>query len=151
MMLNKLPANTPFADILDYLSKVPSRFASRNTCMFALRPYLRTFDIAYLCLRDVINPDDGAITHSFVSRVDRLRFELNPLCRNEMDRYLRLRFGVAPQESLLPVLQNSPNDTVFASQQRERFSPNTAQQLYSQLSKIVDRHFNPITGKSVNS
>jgi hypothetical protein len=119
--------------------------------MFALRPYLRTFDIAYLCLTDVINPDDGAITHSFVSRVDRHRFELNALCRAELERYLRLRFGVAPEESLLPVLQTCPNDSVFASQQRERFSPNTAQQLYSQLTKIVDRHFKPSAGESVNS
>lgn len=141
MMLNKLPANTQFADILAYLSTVPSRFASRNTCMFALRPYLRTFDIAYLCLRDVINPKDGAITHSLVSSVDRQQFELNHLCRAELDRYLRLRFGVEPEDSLLGVLQTYPNDTVFASQQRDRFSPNTAQQLYSQLSKIVDQHF----------
>ncbi len=140
-MLNKLPANTPFADILAYLATVPSRFASRNRCMFALRPYLRTFDIAYLWLRDVINPKDGTITHSFISRVDRQHFELNALCRAELERYLRLRFGVAPEESLLGVLQNSPNDTVFASQQRDRFSPNTAQQLFSQLSKIIDRHF----------
>jgi hypothetical protein len=109
--------------------------------MFALRPYLRTFDIAYLCLRDVINPKDGAITHSLVSSVDRQQFELNHLCRAELDRYLRLRFGVEPEDSLLGVLQTYPNDTVFASQQRDRFSPNTAQQLYSQLSKIVDQHF----------
>jgi hypothetical protein len=147
MMLNKLPANTPFADILDYLSTVPSRFASRNRCMFAMRPYLRTFDIAYLCLRDVINPDDGSITHSFVSRVDRHRFELNALCRAELESYLRPRFGVTPQESLLPVLQTCPNDSVFASQQRDRFSPNTAQQLFSQLSKIVDRHFSAVQQK----
>jgi hypothetical protein len=109
--------------------------------MFALRPHLRTFDIAYLCLRDVINPKDGSITNSFVSSVDKQRFELNHLCRAELDRYLRLRFGIEPEESLLPVLQTCPNGSVFASQQRDRFSPNTAQQLFSQLSKIIDRHF----------
>ncbi len=149
-MLSSLPS-TSISNILDYLSSRPSRFSSRNRCLFALRPFLRTYDVASLRLRQVINPADGTINHYFVSRVDRQRFHLNALTRSELELYLRQRFGVNSDESLKQVLSVDPNAPLFPTQQRNYFSHNTLQQLYSHLSKIVDRHFSTVHKKTIQT
>ena len=150
MMLNSLPS-TSISNILDYLSSRPSRFSSRNRCLFALRPFLRTYDVASLRIRHVINPADGTINHYFMSQVDRQRFHLNALTRAELELYLRQRFGVNSDESLKQVLSVDPNASLFPTQQRNCFSHNTLQQLYSHLSKIVDRHFSTIHKKTIQT
>gem|GEM_PF-1553752 len=150
MMLNSLPS-TSISNILDYLSSQPSRFSSRNRCLFALRPFLRTYDVASLRIRHAINPEDGTINHYFMSQVDGQRFQLNALIRAELDLYLRQRFSVHSNESLKQVLSVDPNAPLFPTQQRNYFSHNTLQQLYSHLSKIVDRHFSTAHKKTIQT
>jgi len=149
-MLNSLPS-TSISNILDYLSSQPSRFSSRNRCLFALRPFLRTYDVASLRIRHAINPEDGTINHYFMSQVDGQRFQLNALIRAELDLYLRQRFSVHSNESLKQVLSVDPNAPLFPTQQRNYFSHNTLQQLYSHLSKIVDRHFSTAHKKTIQT
>ena len=137
MMLNKFPANTSLQSILNYLG-TSDKWGARNRALFAVRQYLRIKDITDLLVSDLVNPD-MTIRRFFISK-DGIRFELGDEVQAEVHRYLIDRFDIEG-ESLEPLLALDRNVSMFPTQKRCQFSPNTLAQHFSHLDKKVHLRF----------
>lgn len=153
MMLNKFPANTTLQSILNYLD-TSAKWGARNRALFAVRQQLRIRDITDLLVSDLLNPD-MTIRRFFISK-DGIKFELSEEIQVEVRRYLIDRFDIEG-ESLEPLLALNRNVSLFPTQKRCQFSPNTLAQHFSHLDKRIHQRFKA-TGrgrsdqnKSVNS
>lgn len=137
MMLNKFPANTSLQSILNFLETSP-KWGARNRALFAVRQYLRIKDISNLLVSDLVNLD-MTIRRFFISK-DGIRFELSDEVQAEVHRYLIDRFDIEG-ESLEPLLALDRNVSMFPTQKRCQFSPNTLAQHFSHLDKRVHQRF----------
>ena len=139
MMLNKFPKNANLQSILFYLGESP-KWGARNRALFALRQSLRIKDIADLRVSDVLGPD-GYIRQFLMSKDGRI-FELGDEVRRELFGYLRSRFGV---EQLLRLRGRHDLGllSLFPTQKRGQFSPNTLAQHFCHLDRNVRQRFNP--------
>jgi hypothetical protein len=146
MMLNKFPANTSLQSILNYLD-TSNKWGARNRALFAVRQYLRIKDITDLRVSDLVNPD-MTIRRFFISK-DGIRFELSDEVQAEVHRYLIDRFDIEG-ESLEPLLALDRNVSMFPTQKRRQFSPNTLAQHFSLLDKRIHRRFQA-TGRDRSS
>jgi hypothetical protein len=133
MMLNKLPDNTSLQSILNYLD-TSAKWGARNRALFAVRQQLRIKDISDLLVSDLVNPD-MTIRRFFISK-DGIRFELGDDVRAEVRRYLIARFDIE-SESLEALLALDLNVSLFPTQKRCQFSPNTLAQHFCLLDKSI--------------
>lgn len=137
MMLNKFPANTSLQSILNYLD-TSVKWGARNRALFAVRQQLRIKDISDLLVSDMVNPD-MTIRRFFLSK-DGIRFELGEDVQAEVRRYLIDRFEIEG-ESLEPLLTLDLDVSLFPTQKRCQFSPNTLAQHFSHLDKLIHQRF----------
>lgn len=137
MMLNKIPANTSLQSILTYLD-TSTKWGARNRALFAIRQQLRIKDISDLLVSDMVNPD-MTIRRFFMSR-DGTRFELSEEVQVEVRRYLIDRFDIKG-ETLEPLLALDLDVSLFPTQKRCQFSPNTLAQHFSHLDKLIHQRF----------
>jgi hypothetical protein len=137
MMLNKIPANTTLQSILNYLD-TSAKWGARNRALFAVRQQLRIKDISDLLVSDMVNPD-MTIRRIFISK-DGIKFELSEEVQAEVRRYLIDRFDIEG-ESLEPLLALNRNVSLFPTQKRCQFSPNTLAQHFSHLDKRIHQRF----------
>jgi hypothetical protein len=146
MMLNKFPANTSLQTILTYLDS-SSKWGARNRALFAVRQQLRIKDISDLLVSDMVN-SDMTIRRFFMSR-DGNRFELSQEIQAEVHRYLLVRFDIKG-ETLEPLLALDLDVSLFPTQKRYQFSPNTLAQHFSHLDKLIHQRFPALgSGRSV--
>jgi hypothetical protein len=143
MMMNKIPANTSLQSNLNYLG-ASAKWGARNRALFAVRQQLRIKDISDLLVSDMVNPD-MTIRRFFISK-DGIKFELSEEVQAEVPRYLIDRFDIAG-ESLEPLLALNRNVSLFPTQKRCQFSPNTLAQHFSHLDKRIHQRFKA-TGRS---
>ncbi|PUE27969.1 hypothetical protein [Limnohabitans sp. Jir72] len=137
MMLNKIPANTSLQSILTYLD-TSTKWGARNRALFAIRQQLRIKDISDLLVSDIVKPD-MTLRRIFISR-DGTRFELSEEVQAEVRRYLIARFDIKGT-SLEPLLALDLNVSMFPTQKRCQFSPNTLAQHFSHLDKRIQERF----------
>lgn len=137
MMLNKFPANTSLQSILNYLD-TSAKWGARNRALFAIRQQLRIKDITDLLVSDLLNPD-MTICRFFISK-EGIKFELSDEVQAEVRRYLIDRFDIEG-ESLEPLLALNRNVSLFPTQKRCKFSPNTLAQHFSHLDKRIHQRF----------
>jgi hypothetical protein len=146
MMLNKIPANTSLQSVLTYLD-TSTKWGARNRALFAVRQQLRIKDISDLLVSDMVNPD-MTIRQFFMSR-DGIRFELSEEVQTEVRRYLIDRFEIKG-ETLEQLLALDLDVSLFPTQKRGQFSPNTLAQHFSHLDKLIHQRFQAIgQGRSV--
>ncbi|PUE35773.1 hypothetical protein [Limnohabitans sp. Jir72] len=143
MMLNKIPANTSLQSVLTYLV-TSTKWGARNRALFAVRQQLRIKDIAQLTVSSVVNLD--ASIRRFVLAPDCTRFELSEATQAEVRRYLIARFDIGG-DTLEPLLALDLDVSLFPTQKRCQFSPNTLAQHFSHLAKLIHQRFNA-TGRS---
>lgn len=146
MMLNKFPANTTLQSILNYLD-TSTKWGARDRALFAVRQQLRIRDITDLLVSDLLNPD-MTIRRFYISK-DGIRFELSEEVQAEVRRYLIDLFDIEG-ESLEPLLALNRNVSLFPTQKRCQFSPNTLAQHFSLLDKRIHQRF-LATGKDRSS
>ncbi len=142
MMLNKLPANTTLQSILNYLD-TSTKWGARDRALFAVRQQLRIRDITDMLVSDLLNPD-MTIRRFYITK-DGIKFELSEEVQAEVRRYLIDRFDIEG-ESLEPLLALDRNVSLFPTQKRCHFSPNTLAQHFSHLDKRIHQRFQ-ITGR----
>lgn len=137
MMLNKFPANTTLHSILNYLD-TSAKWGARNRALFAVRQQLRIKDITHLLVSDMVNPD-MTIRRFFMSK-DGIRFELSEEVQTEVRRYLIARFDIEGA-TLEPLLALDLDVSLFPTQKRCKFSPNTLAQHFSNMDKHIHQWF----------
>jgi hypothetical protein len=136
MMLNQLPTNTPITEILEFIEQKSPRHGSRDRCVFSLRLKLRIRDTANLTVSSVVNLD-GSIRR-FIHSPDGKRFDLDSTNQAELNRYLLTRYKI---KSLEDLPAECFSDSLFSTQKRHAFSPNTLAQHYSALDAALRDRF----------
>jgi hypothetical protein len=132
MMLNKLPEHAHLSSVLVFL-EMSGRWGARNRALFAVRQHLRIKDICWMLVSDVVNPD-ASIRNYFVSREGRV-FALADEVREEIRRYLMIRFPRSVEAGRFAILDL--RQSLFPTQKRCGFSPNTLAQHFSHLDRLV--------------
>ncbi len=138
MMLNKFPKDTDLQSILFYLGEAP-KWGARNRALFALRQILRIKDIAGLRVSDVLGPD--GYVRAFLMLGDGCIVELGDDVRRELYRYLTSRFGFEQLARPRSRTHDLGLLSLFPTQKRGQFSPNTLAQHFCHLDRHVRQRF----------